>query len=162
MQADTRDMLGEAMVTERPEIAASPKSASRIAIFGAGMIGLYIGGLLARHADVMFIGRASMLAPLADGLRLTDTDGLDLSLSSDQFATATDPAALADCKLVLVTVKSMATPEAAAAIAAYAPADALVISFQNGVSNPETLRLAAGTRTVLAGMVPFNIAQLGP
>ncbi|MGL6043102.1 MAG: 2-dehydropantoate 2-reductase, partial [Sandaracinobacteroides sp.] len=132
------------------------------AIFGAGMIGLYIGGLLARHADVMFIGRGSMLAPLADGLRLTDTDGLDLSLSSDQFVTATDPAALADCKLVLVTVKSMATPEAAAAIAAYAPADALVISFQNGVSNPETLRLAAGTRTVLAGMVPFNIAQLGP
>ncbi len=132
----------------------------KIAVFGAGMIGLYVGGLLARDADVTLIGRPSMLDPLNGGLRLTDVDGLDETVTD--FARTTDPAALEGSDLVLVTVKSMQTAEAADAIAAHAPADALVISFQNGVSNPELLRSRLAGRTVLAGMVPFNVAQRAP
>lgn len=126
------------------------------------MIGLYVGGLLALHADVMLVGRESMLEPLADGLRLTDVDGLDNTVSSDRFRTASSPDALAGADLVLVTVKSMGTADAAAAIAGHAPAGAPIISFQNGVSNPDRLRAALPGRIVLAGMVPFNVAQRGP
>jgi 2-dehydropantoate 2-reductase len=139
-------------------VAGRPK----ITVFGAGMIGLYVGGLLAPHADVTFVGRPSMLDPLKDGLRLTDVDGLDLQLSPGDFRATTDPAGLAGAELVLVTVKSLGTAEAGAAIAAHAPPDALVISFQNGVSNADVLRAALPGRTVLAGMVPFNVAQRGP
>jgi 2-dehydropantoate 2-reductase len=138
-------------------VAARPK----ITVFGAGMIGLYVGGLLSPHADVTFVGRASMLDPLADGLRLTDVDGLDVQLSGQDFRATTDAAGLAGADLVLVTVKSMGTAEAAAAIAAHAPG-AVVVSFQNGVSNPDVLRAALPGATVLAGMVPFNVAQRGP
>jgi 2-dehydropantoate 2-reductase len=60
-----------------------------------------------------------------------------------------------------VTVKSMGTSEAAAAIGSHAPG-AVVVSFQNGVSNPDVLRAALPGGTVLAGMVPFNVAQRGP
>ena len=126
------------------------------------MIGIYLGGLLAGTADVTFIGRPSMLDPLADGLRLTDADGLDLTLPAGGFARSTDPAALAHADIVLVTTKSLATGEAGAAIAAHAPPGALVISFQNGVSNADSLRALLPGRTVLAGMVPYNVAQRGP
>jgi 2-dehydropantoate 2-reductase len=138
-------------------VAGRPK----ITVFGAGMIGLYVGGLLAPHADVTFVGRASMLNPLKDGLRLTDVDGLDLQLGAGDFRATTDAAGLAGAELVLVTVKSMGTAEAAAAIAAHAPG-AVVVSFQNGVSNADVLRAALPGATVLAGMVPFNVAQRGP
>ncbi len=134
----------------------------KITVFGAGMIGVYVGGLLAQHANVTLIGRDSMLGPLADGLRLTDVDGSDVTVTGDRFRRASRPEALAGADLVLVTVKSMATGEAAAAIAAHAPAAAVVVSFQNGVSNPDVLRAALAGRTVLAGMVPFNVAQRGP
>jgi 2-dehydropantoate 2-reductase len=126
------------------------------------MIGLYVGGLLAERADVSFIGRPSMLGPLADGLTLTDADGMQLDLAPAQFTASTEPAALAGADLVLVTTKSMATEEAGQAIAAHAPATAPVISFQNGVSNTDHLRALLPGRTVLAGMVPFNVAQRGP
>lgn len=126
------------------------------------MIGLYVGGLLAEAADVTFIGRSSMLDPLKDGLTLTDADEMHLHLSPGQFTASTDPAALAGADLVLVTTKSMATGEAGEAIAAHAPPSAPVISFQNGVSNTDHLRRLLPRRTVLAGMVPFNIAQRGP
>lgn len=138
-------------------VAGRPK----ITVFGAGMIGLYVGGLLSPHAEVTFVGRASMLDPLADGLRLTDVDGLDLQLGAGDFRATTDAAGLAGAELVLVTVKSMGTADAAAAIAAHAPG-AVVVSFQNGVSNPDVLRAALPGATVLAGMVPFNVAQRGP
>jgi 2-dehydropantoate 2-reductase len=95
-------------------VAGRPK----ITVFGAGMIGLYVGGLLSPHAEVTFVGRASMLDPLADGLRLTDVDGLDLQLGAGDFRATTDAAGLAGADLVLVTVKSMGTAEAAAAISA--------------------------------------------
>lgn len=133
----------------------------KITVFGAGMIGLYVGGLLAPHAEVTFVGRASMLDPLTDGLRLTDVDGLDLQLGPQDFRATTDAAGLAGADLVLVTVKSMGTAEAAAAIGSHAPG-AVVVSFQNGVSNPDVLRAALPRATVLAGMVPFNVAQRAP
>jgi len=138
--------------------AVTPK----VAVFGAGMIGVYVGGLLAQHAHVTLIGREAMLAPLASGLRLTDVDGLDVTIAGDRFRRSSDPEGLSGADLVLVTVKSMATEDAAAAIAAHAPVGAAVISFQNGVSNPDVLRAALPGRTVLAGMVPFNVAQRGP
>ncbi|PZU48611.1 MAG: 2-dehydropantoate 2-reductase [Sphingomonas sp.] len=133
---------------------------AKVAVFGAGMIGIYVGGLLARDADVSLIGRPSMLDALKDGLHLTDVDGLDETVTD--YTPTTDPAALSGADLVLVTVKSMQTQDAAAAIAAHAPPGALIISFQNGVSNADALRAALPGRTVLAGMVPFNVAQRGP
>jgi 2-dehydropantoate 2-reductase len=140
------------MVADRPAIT----------VFGAGLIGLYLGGLLARQARVTFVGRPSMLDPLRAGLRLTDADGLDLKLAPGDFTATTDPAGLAGAELVLVTVKSLATGEAGDAIAAHAPPGAPVVSFQNGVSNPDVLRGRLPGRTVLAGMVPFNVAERAP
>jgi 2-dehydropantoate 2-reductase len=136
----------------------------RIAVFGAGLIGCYVGGrLAAAGADVTLIGRARTAAELAArGLRVTDLDGADITVPADRLTVTDDPAALGTAGLVLLTVKSPATAEAAAAIAAHAPATAPVVSFQNGVSNADTLRGLLPGRTVVAGMVPFNVASPAP
>ncbi len=133
--------------------------ATNITVFGAGMIGIWLGGLLAGQARVTLIGRPAMLDPLADGLRLTDVDGMERMVPAGQLRCTGDVSALADADLVLVTTKSMGTEAAAAAIAAHARPDAAIISFQNGISNPDLLRAALPGRTVLAGMVPYNVAQ---
>ena len=49
----------------------------------------------------------------------------------------------------------------AAQINAHARPDAIVISFQNGIGNADTLRAGCGGRTVYPGMVGFNVVQLG-
>ncbi len=134
-----------------------------IAVLGAGSIGVYVGGaLLAHGADVTLIGRATMQARIARaGLTITDLHGLRIDLRAEQIRFTQDAAALAKADLVLVTVKSGATAEAAQLIAAYSKVSALVLSLQNGVGNADTLRQALPGHTVLAGMVPFNVVQLG-
>jgi 2-dehydropantoate 2-reductase len=141
---------------------ATATHAPRIAVFGAGLIGLYVGGALAPHAPVTLIGRASRLAPLGDGLRLTDIDGRDELVAPQYLRTATTAEALAGASLVLVTVKALATDQAGAEIANHASPDAVILSLQNGVANAGRLRARLPGRTVLAGMVPFNVAQRGP
>jgi 2-dehydropantoate 2-reductase len=59
-------------------------------------------------------------------------------------------------------VKSGATAEAARQIAEHGREGALVISFQNGISNLDVLRAELGGRfEVVRGMVPYNVAYLG-
>ena len=136
-----------------------------ICVFGAGSIGCYIGGRLgAAGARVRFIGRARFGEAIAKGgLRLANHRGADFWLEPGSVDYKTDPKTLADAALVLVTVKAGDTEDAGAVIAEHAPAEAIVISFQNGIGNEEILRAALPGRTVLAGMVPFNVVQLpGP
>ena len=124
----------------------------RIAVFGAGAIGCWVGGMLAAGgADVTLIGRARVLDELAGGLRVSDLDG------GDRRVTVRIASAVGDADLVLVTVKSAATRDAATALA---HVTCPVLSLQNGVRNVETLR--ARLPRVLAGMVPFNVVRRAP
>ncbi len=92
------------------------------------------------------------------GLTLTSFEGWSERLETARLAVETDPvAALADAALVLVTVKSGATAEMAALIAAHASPSAAVVSLQNGLGNAALLRAALPGRDVYAGMVSFNV-----
>ncbi|MCS6985851.1 MAG: 2-dehydropantoate 2-reductase [Sphingomonadaceae bacterium] len=135
---------------------------ARIAVFGAGLVGAYAGLRLAGPAHVVLIGRPALVEMARKGLAVSDLSGFHRRLEPHDLEVTTDPAALAGAQLVLVTVKSMATAEAGRAIAAHAPPSAPVLSLQNGVSNVEVLRAALPDRVVLAGMVPFNVAQPEP
>lgn len=135
---------------------------STIAIAGAGSIGCYVGGCLALAGrQVILLARPRFEAALrTGGLHITDLDGPDRLLGPGELSATADAAvALARADLILVTVKSGATEEMAGIIAAHARPDAVVVSFQNGVDNAETLRAMLGQRRVLAGMVPFNVVQ---
>ncbi len=135
----------------------------KIVVAGAGSIGCYVGGVLARGGrDVTLLLRPGTAEELTKhGLSLTDYDGLDVNLAPDRFAMNVDPACLASADIVLVTVKSGATAEMAGLIAQHAPETAVVVSLQNGMENAQVLRDALPKHDVRAGMVPFNVVWVG-
>ena len=142
----------------------------KLAIFGAGAIGCWIGGRLAAGgAEVTLIGRARVLGELAGGLRTTDLDGgtTIAEIGGDVRGArgvrlATEPDAARGADAVLVTVKSAQTADAGAALAQVLPEGAVAVSLQNGVRNAGVLRAALPGRRVLAAMVPFNVIRRGP
>jgi 2-dehydropantoate 2-reductase len=73
-----------------------------------------------------------------------------------------EPDVLADADIIALCVKSGATADAARDIAVHGRPGAIVISFQNGISNVEVLEHELGGRfTIVRGMVPYNVAYLG-
>jgi 2-dehydropantoate 2-reductase len=134
-----------------------------IGVAGAGSIGCFVGGMLAAGGRrVALLARPRVIQEIeAGGLRLTSFEGLDRNIASNQLTLSEDPKLFADAAVVLVTVKSTDTPEIAEAIARHAPADAIVVSLQNGVGNVAVLRERLPGRRVLAGMVPFNVVAPG-
>jgi 2-dehydropantoate 2-reductase len=131
----------------------------RVAVFGAGAIGCWVGARLEAVADVTLIGRPRVIDALAGGVRATDLDGGDVRTRP---ALATEPAAAATADLVIVTVKSAATAEAGTTLAAVLRPDVAVVSLQNGVRNARVLADALPGRRVVAGMVPFNVVRPEP
>lgn len=134
----------------------------RIGIMGAGSIGCFVGGKLvaADVADVVFIGRARLAAELAQhGLTVRELDREGVTVEPERIAVSEDPAALADCDAVLCCVKSAATSEVAARLAAVLAPDAVVASFQNGVGNADALREHLGDRAVIPSIVGFNVVS---
>ncbi len=129
---------------------------------GAGLIGAYVGGrLAAAGAEVSFIGRARLGDAIAQhGLTLTDLDGYRAQLRSVNWHAQPPHEPAPD--LVLLCVKSAATAEAAALLAAALPAGRLVLSLQNGVDNAAIAQDAAPALSVLPGMVPFNVVERAP
>ncbi|AKF07457.1 2-dehydropantoate 2-reductase [Sandaracinus amylolyticus] len=124
----------------------------RIGILGAGTIGSYLGGRLsAAGHDVVLVGRPRVLDCIAkDGLVLEDLDG---SRREALPRCASDPGALRDCEVVLITTKVADLEEAAASILRHA---SIAIGLQNGVEAPRILRQVLGAPRARAGIVSWN------
>ena len=135
----------------------------RIAVLGAGSVGCYLGGCLAAAgAEVALIGRPRLQQEVeAGGLHLTDWRGRDQRVASGDIYFTQDRGILRAADYVLVTVKARDTGEAAKIIAEHGALGSVVVSFQNGVRNGETLREHLTSFTVLQGMVPFNVTARG-
>jgi 2-dehydropantoate 2-reductase len=140
-------------------------AAARVTVLGAGSIGCFVGGAWqAAGLPVTFMGRPSIGDAIAgNGLKLTDYAGWEADFAPHDVDYSIDAARLADAEIIAVCVKSGATADAAREIAEHGRDGALVISFQNGVSNVDVLEGELGGRFEVArGMVRFNVVQLGP
>ncbi len=139
-------------------------AADRIAVFGAGSIGCFVGGAWAAAGlDVILIGRDRVAKELGrHGLRLSDYDGWSRDFAPGDIPFTTEPQALEHADIVLVTVKGGGTADAGEAIAHHAKEGATVVSFQNGIGNKAILGQALGDRfRLVQGMVPYNVIHLG-
>lgn len=134
-----------------------------IGIAGAGSIGCFVGGMLAAAGrSVALLARPRVIEEItANGLRVSSFDGSEQTVPADRLTLSDDPAIFGDVQAVLVTVKSADTGAMADLIAQHAPDDAAVVSLQNGVGNVPRLRERLPDRSVLGGMVPFNVVALG-
>ena len=131
----------------------------RIAVLGAGAVGCYFGGMLARAgAPVTLIGRPHHVEALG-------RDGLWLETLHFQervpVAASVAVEAARDAALVLLCVKTLDTEEAARSLALCLSPGAVVLSLQNGVDNVERIR-AAGGFEALPAVVYVAAAMTGP
>jgi len=139
-------------------------SRKSVCIAGAGSIGCFVGGMLrAGGHSVSMLARRRMIEDVrANGLKVTSFEGIEHRFTSAEIKLSDDPSIFADADVILVTVKSGDTAEIADRIAQHASPSAVVVSLQNGVGNVPVLRQKLAGRSVLAGMVPFNVLTLEP
>lgn len=123
----------------------------KVAVFGAGAVGSYLGSrLAAARADVHFIARGAHLAALRDrGLTLITPDGV----STTQVWATDDPASIGPVDLVLFCVKSYDTEAVARQLVPLLGPATAVMSIQNGVDNEPRIAAAIGPGHVLGAAV---------
>jgi 2-dehydropantoate 2-reductase len=115
---------------------------NRVAVMGAGAVGCYFGGMLARKgAEVTLIARGPHQEVVArDGLFI-DSINFQEKVS---VRSSSDPAAAKGADLVLFCVKTLDTETASRALAPHLSPNAVVLSLQNGVDNAERIRAIVG------------------
>lgn len=128
----------------------------RICVYGAGGVGGYFGGRLAKLAEddpdlqVAFIARGDHLAALQDaGLQV---DSLEGDFHVQPVQASADPAEIGKVDVVLVAVKAWQVPGAAQAVMPMVAPDTFVVPLQNGVDAPGELSSVLGEARVLGGL----------
>jgi len=131
----------------------------RVAVLGAGAVGCFYGGMLARAGhSVVLIGRPLHVEAFRksglhfEGLKFDEQIPVEAS---------TEAAAVRGARLVLFCVKSTDTEQAAAQIAPFLDADAIVVNLQNGVDNAERIQ-ARVSQPVVPACVYVATEMKGP
>jgi 2-dehydropantoate 2-reductase len=131
----------------------------KIAVMGAGAVGCYFGARLAQAGhQVTLIGRPALVQAVQAAGLVLEMDGTRHVCPADA---SVDPAAVAGAQMVLFCVKSGDTAQAGALIAPHLDQGALLLSLQNGISNPETLAKATG-HPVIPAVVYVGSAMAAP
>src|SRR5580704_5813943 len=114
----------------------------QVAVVGAGAVGGYFGGMLARAgAPVMMIGRAAFVDAVKKNGLFLDTVQFKESIRVEASTELTD---VRGAEIVLFCVKTTDNAATARALAPLLAAGAIVVSMQNGVDNAEQIRAASG------------------
>lgn len=141
----------------------SPDTPLRITVIGAGVVGCYLGGRLARHAAVTLVGRPHVLDPIrAVGLTVESGEGDRVHVPAGDLTLAESPESVRHADVVLVCTKARSTAAATAQFVPFLRPEAVVVGLQNGLHSTDLIRDAVDAAPVLAGIVPFNVARTGP
>ncbi len=113
----------------------------KIAVVGAGAVGGYFGGLLARAgAPVVMIGRPAFVEAVKKNGLFLDTLQFQESVRVEASTELSDARG---AEVVLFCVKTTDNATTARALAPLLAPGAVVLSMQNGVDNVEQIRAAA-------------------
>ena len=131
----------------------------RVAVMGAGAVGSYFGGMLARAGvPVTMIARPAYVEAVRRNKLFLDTVSFQERAAVEA---STEPSAVRGANVVLFCVKGQDNEATARAIAPYLSADAIVVSLQNGVDNVERIRAASGV-DALPAVVYVAVAMPEP
>ncbi len=132
----------------------------KFAVMGAGAVGCYYGGMLARagHPVVLIARQPHVNAIALAGLRMqTQTFDEHVMLQASTQASAVQGA-----DVVLFCVKSSDTETAGRLMQPHLQPDALVMCLQNGVDNADRLRAVLPQHAVSAAVVYVATEMAGP
>lgn len=127
---------------------SNEKNWPRVAVVGAGAVGGYFGGMLARAgAPVAFIGRPAFVEAVKKNGLFLDTLQFKESV---RVEASTELKAARDADFVLFCVKTTDNAVTAKELAAVLKPGAIVVSMQNGVDNTEQIRAASAVEAISA------------
>ena len=134
----------------------------KIAIMGAGGVGGFYGGRLARSgADVTFIARGEHLAALkASGLRVESPTVGDFTVA--KVKAGDDPAQVGPVDLIWMTIKAYDLEQTARQIEPMIGPETVVIPLLNGVEIAEGIGAVLGMEHMLGGAVQVSAAIAEP
>lgn len=114
----------------------------KVAVMGAGAVGGYFGGLLAKSgAEITLIARGKHLEAMRkEGLRIKSYGG-DFRVD---VRAASDPKEVGPVELIIFTVKAYDTEEAIRLCSPMIQENTCILSLQNGVDNDEKIASAVG------------------
>ncbi|MEO7391381.1 MAG: 2-dehydropantoate 2-reductase [Ramlibacter sp.] len=132
----------------------------QFAVMGAGAVGSYYGGMLARAGhDVTLVARPQHAQAIErDGLRM-ETRTFDEQVRLKAVA---DAGGVSGADVVLFCVKATDTESAGAQIRPHLGAGTLVLCLQNGVDNADRLRSVLPPSQVSAAVVYVGAEMAGP
>ncbi|MGA7916776.1 MAG: 2-dehydropantoate 2-reductase [Candidatus Acidiferrales bacterium] len=114
----------------------------RVAVMGAGAVGSYFGGMLARAGvPVVLIGRPAHVEAIRRDKLFMDTVTFQERVPVEA---SSDPADVAGADVVLFCVKGQDNEASSRAVSPYLAPGAIVVSLQNGVDNVAAIRAASG------------------
>jgi len=138
---------------------ASTDQQVRVAVLGAGAVGSYFGGMLARSGvPVTLIARAAHVEAIRANKLFLDAMSFQERVAVNA---STEVSAARDANVVLFCVKMTDTEEAARSLAPNLAPNAIVVSLQNGVDNVPRIRAASGI-DALAAVVYIAAAMPEP
>lgn len=125
----------------------------RIAVFGAGGVGAFFGGLLVRGgADVHFVARGAQLEALrGNGILIRSLRLGDIRIQP--VHAESDARRIGPCDLVLICVKAHQTPQILDDITSLVDRATTLVTLQNGVESDEPLAARFGSPSVIPGVV---------
>ncbi|MFQ6136099.1 MAG: ketopantoate reductase family protein [Candidatus Hydrothermarchaeales archaeon] len=132
----------------------------KVAVMGAGAVGGYFGGILAKSGvDVALIARGKHLQAMKEkGLFVKSYKG-DFKA---KVKTTSDPRAISPVDLILFTVKSYDTEEAIQLCFPMIRENTSVLSLQNGIDNDEKIAKAVGWEKVIGGVAYIGVSLEEP
>lgn len=132
----------------------------RIAVMGAGSIGGYFGGMLARGGnDVTLIARGLHKNAITEaGLRIISHQG-EFTL---RCAVTDDPRQVGPVELVLLTVKTYHNQQAVPAMLPMVGENTAVLCLQNGIDSYQPAAQAMGQEKVLPGAAYIEASVARP
>lgn len=133
----------------------------KVCVLGAGAIGAYYGGLLARAGnDVVLYARGDNLAAInSRGLEIRTSEGSSVV----QIAATNDVAELGAPDFAILGVKSYSLAAIAPVVKLIAETGATIVPFLNGVETTDRLaQLGVPNDAIVGGVTRISVARVAP
>jgi 2-dehydropantoate 2-reductase len=136
-------------------------------VFGAGLIGCYLGGVLSYLGlNTRLVCRPVIKNKLQQGIKLTDylehvSNNIALQFA-DQLESSPAVSETSAIDFLWLTVKCTGIEQAVRDIAPFVSANTVILCCQNGLGSEALLKTHFANNQVLRVMVPFNVVELNP
>lgn len=133
----------------------------KVVVLGAGAIGAYYGGQLARtgHDVTLYARGDNLVAIRRSGLEIRTSDGS----STIQLGATDRPEELSDADFAILGVKSYSLDSIGPVVKQVAARGAAIVPFLNGVETTDRLvALGVPRESILGGVTRISVARIQP